>query len=49
MPYPEEGNDATDHRLPSPRHAFEIRLIGANGKCGELIRGESIGLANTGE
>lgn len=50
VPYPDDdGSEATDHRRPSPRQTFDMRLIGANGKCGELIRGLSIGLANTGE
>lgn len=50
VPYPEDdGNEATDHRLPSPRLHVEIRLIGANGKCGEFMRGLSMGLARTGE
>lgn len=50
VPYPEDdGNEATDQRLPSPRLHVEIRLIGANGKCGEFMRGLSMGLARTGE
>lgn len=52
VPYPDDGNEATDHRRPSPRQLL-IRLIGTtNGKCiwlGELMRGESIGLAEIGE
>lgn len=53
VPYPDEGNDATDHRRPSPRQ-LDIRLIGKNGNCillaGELIRGLSdTGLADIGE
>lgn len=52
VPYPDEGNDATDHLRPSPRQ-LDIRLIGKNGNCillaGELIRGLSTGLADIGE
>lgn len=50
VPYPDDGNDATDHRRPSRQ--LVIRFIGTNGNCiilGELIRGLSIGLADIGE
>lgn len=52
VPYPDDGKDATDHRLPSPRQ-LDIRLMGKKGNCillaGELIRGLSTGLADIGE